>query len=151
MRIYKVLFLIIMLLNISYNDPLVKKKVNLAVGPPFSLMARWAKKGVGSPRLLINQTSINIHNILVLDKNLNFCSIELRPKGIIIRFRSLLETYGFIIPYYKLKLYKGQAQQYSIYNDSSFIKVEAKKKNIHSFFKKLNIEKTALNSENSIF
>ena len=151
MRIYKVLFLIIMLLNISYNDPLVKKKVNLAVGPPFSLMARWAKKGVGSPRLLINQTSINIHNILVLDKNLNFCSIELRPKGIIIRFRSLLETYGFIIPYYKLKLYKGQAQQYSIYNDSSFIKVEAKKKNIHSFFKKLNREKTALNSENSIF
>ena len=151
MRIYKVLFLIIMLLNISYNDPLVKKKVNLAVGPPFSLMARWAKKGIGSPRLLINQTSINIHNILVLDKNLNFCSIELRPKGIIIRFRSLLETYGFIIPYYKLKLYKGQAQQYSIYNDSSFIKVEAKKKNIHSFFKKLNIEKTALNSENSIF
>ena len=151
MRIYKVLFLIIMLLNISYNDALVKKKVNLAVGPPFSLMARWAKKGVGSPRLLINQTSINIHNILVLDKNLNFCSIELRPKGIIIRFRSLLETYGFIIPYYKLKLYKGQAQQYSIYNDSSFIKVEAKKKNIHSFFKKLNIEKTALNSENSIF
>ena len=145
------LFLIIMLLNISYNDPLVKKKVNLAVGPPFSLMARWAKKGVGSPRLLINQTSINIHNILVLDKNLNFCSIELRPKGIIIRFRSLLETYGFIIPYYKLKLYKGQAQQYSIYNDSSFIKVEAKKKNIHSFFKKLNGEKTALNSENSIF
>jgi len=146
-----VLFLIIMLLNISYNDPLVKKKVNLAVGPPFSLMARWAKKGVGSPRLLINQTSINIHNILVLDKNLNFCSIELRPKGIIIRFRSLLETYGFIIPYYKLKLYKGQAQQYSIYNDSSFIKVEAKKKNIHSFFKKLNREKTALISENSIF
>lgn len=145
------LFLINMLLNISYNDPLVKKKVNLAVGPPFSLMARWAKKGVGSPRLLINQTSINIHNILVLDKNLNFCSIELRPKGIIIRFRSLLETYGFIIPYYKLKLYKGQAQQYSIYNDSSFIKVEAKKKNIHSFFKKLNREKTALNSENSIF
>lgn len=145
------LFLIIMLLNISYNDPLVKKKVNLAVGPPFSLMARWAKKGVGSPRLLINQTSINIHNILVLDKNLNFCSIELRPKGIIIRFRSLLETYGFIIPYYKLKLYKGQAQQYSIYNDSSFIKVEAKKKNIHSFFKKLNREKTALISENSIF
>lgn len=145
------LFLIIMLLNISYNDPLVKKKVNLAVGPPFSLVARWAKKGIGSPRLLINQTSINIHNILVLDKNLNFCSIELRPKGIIIRFRSLLETYGFIIPYYKLKLYKGQAQQYSIYNDSSFIKVEAKKKNIHSFFKKLNIEKTALNSENSIF
>tara|TARA_B100000780_G_scaffold93580_1_gene65076 strand:- start:3594 stop:4016 length:423 start_codon:yes stop_codon:yes gene_type:complete len=140
-----------MLLNISYNDPLVKKKVNLAVGPPFSLMARWAKKGVGSPRLLINQTSINIHNILVLDKNLNFCSIELRPKGIIIRFRSLLETYGFIIPYYKLKLYKGQAQQYSIYNDSSFIKVEAKKKNIHSFFKKLNREKTALISENSIF
>jgi len=72
---------------------------------------------------------------------LNYCNIELRPKGVIIRFRSLLEVYGLIIPYYKLKLYKGKKFLYSIYNDDTFIKVEAKKTTEHSFFRKLNLEK----------
>ncbi len=130
-----------MLLNISYNDPLIKKKVDSIIGSPFSLKQRWNKKGIGSPRLLIEETSLNIHNLLVLDKNLNFCNVELRPKGIIIRFRSLLETYGLVIPYYKLKLYKGKARQYSIYSDSTFIKVQAIKKETHLFFKKINNEK----------
>jgi len=148
MRNNKVLFLFYMLLNLSYNEPLIKNKVNSLIGSPFSLKERWCKKGVGSPRLLIEETSINIHNLLVLDQNLNFCNIELRPKGIIIRFRSLLETYGLIIPYYKLKLYKGKAQQYSVYNDSSFIKIQAVKKETHLFFKKITKEKTLISSEN---
>ena len=137
-----------MLINISYNNPLIKKKINLAIGSPFSLKERWSKKGIGSPRLLIEETSINIHNLLVLDQNLNSCNIELRPKGIIVRFRSILETYGLVIPYYKLKLYKGKAQQYSIYNDSTFIKVQASKNEIHLFFKKITKEKTTLSLEN---
>jgi hypothetical protein len=137
-----------MLINISYHNPLIKKKINLAIGSPFSLKERWSKKGIGSPRLLIEEASINIHNLLVLDQNLNSCNIESRPKGIIVRFRSILETYGLVIPYYKLKLYKGKAQQYSIYNDSTFIKVQATKKEIHSFFKKITKEKTILSLEN---
>ena len=67
----------------------------------------------------------------------------MRPKGIIIRFRSLLETYGLVVPFYKLKLYKGKANQYSIYNDSTFIKIEVKKIDDHAFFKKLSIEKNS--------
>ena len=136
-----------MLINISYNDPSIKNKINSAIGSTFSLKDRWIKKGIGSPRLMIEETSINIHNLLILDQNLNFCNIELRPKGIIVRFRSLLETYGLIIPYYKLKIYKGKSYQYSIYNDSSFIKVEANKKEIHSFFKKIIKEKELNNKE----
>ena len=65
-------------------------------------------------KLIINSASIDIHNLLILDQNINTCNIELRPKGIIVRFRSLLETYGLIIPYYKLKIYKGKSQEYSI-------------------------------------
>ena len=53
-----------MLINISYNNPLIKKKINLAIGSPFSLKERWSKKGIGSPRLLIEEASINIHNLL---------------------------------------------------------------------------------------
>lgn len=130
-----------MLLNISYNEHEVKEKIEAAVGKPFSLRDRWAKGGIGSSKLVITQTSIDIHNILILDNNRNTCNIELRPKGIILRFRSLLETYALVIPYYKLKLYKGKAQEYSIYKDKQFIKVEADTKSIFKFFSKLSSEK----------
>lgn len=97
---------------------------------------RWKMRGIGSEKLIISSTSVDIYNLLVLDHNTNTCNIELRPKGIIVRFRSLLETYGLIIPYYKLKLYKGKAKEYSIYRDNQFIKVVADRKGVHDFFAK---------------
>lgn len=130
-----------MLLNISYNDPKVTRTIEELVGKPFKLRERWTLGGIGSGKLFITETSIEIHNLLVLDQNINQCNIELRPKGIIVHFRSLLETYGLIVPYYKLKIYKGRAEEYSIYKDQYTIKVAAKNKSVHSFFKKINAEK----------
>ena len=112
-----------MLLNISYNDPKQKKEIDDIVGKPFSLQNRWKMGGIGSGKLVINSSSIEIHNLLILDNNINTCNIEIRPKGVIVRFRSLLETYGLIIPYFKLKLYKGKSKIYSIYMDQYYIKV----------------------------
>ncbi|MEK9609483.1 MAG: hypothetical protein VW058_07410 [Flavobacteriaceae bacterium] len=130
-----------MLLNVSYNDPKIKEKIDTAVGKPFTLKERWAKGGVGSSKLIISQTSIEIHNLLILDNNRNTCNIELRPQGIILRFRSLLETYALVIPYYKLTLYKGKAQEYSIYKDKQFVKVVADTKATFKFFSKISAEK----------
>jgi len=117
-----------MLLNISYNNPTIKRKIEKAVGRPFSLQQRWKLGGIGSQKLMINSASIDIHNLLILDNNLKSCNLEIRPLGIIVHFRSLLETYGLIIPYYKLKLYKGKAKEYSIYIDKHYIKVFADSK-----------------------
>ena len=78
---------------------------------------RWSKKGIGSPRLLIEEASINIHINEVSD--INYCSIELRPYGILVNITQQLNLFSLVIPYYKLKLYKGKAQQYSIYNDKN--------------------------------
>tara|TARA_B100001093_G_C26292113_1_gene785723 strand:+ start:200 stop:625 length:426 start_codon:yes stop_codon:yes gene_type:complete len=130
-----------MLLNVTYNEPEVKEKIDIALGKPFSLKERWDKGGIGSSKLVITQASIDIHNLLILDNNRNTCNIELRPKGIILRFRSLLETYALIIPYYKLTLYKGKAKEYSIYKDKQFIKVTADTKATFNFFTKLSREK----------
>ena len=132
-----------MLFNVSYNDSKIIEKIEAAVGKPFSLKDRWAKGGIGSSKLVISQSSIDIHNLLVLDNNRNTCSIELRPKGIILRFRSLLETYALVIPYYKLTLYKGKAQEYSIYIDKQFVKVVADTKASFKFFSKISAEKAA--------
>ena len=130
-----------MLVNISYNNRELKKKIEETVGKPFTLKERWKMGGIGSPKLFITASSVEIGNLLKLDNNLDSCNIELRPKGIIVRFRSLLETYGLVIPYYKLSLYKGEAQVYSIYKDHYFIKVKSNSKAILQFFKKILDEK----------
>ena len=105
-----------MLVNISYNEPKIKRTIEEEVGRAFGLRDRWAMGGIGSGKLFITSTSIDIHNLLVLDQNINQCNIELRPKGIIVHFRSLLETYGLVIPYYKLKIYKGDKHPHESQN-----------------------------------
>ena len=128
-----------MLVNISYNNPEVRRRIDKEVGKPFSLAQRINKGGIGIGRLPITEASVQINNLLILDNNRNVCGIEMRPKGIIVGFRSLLESYALVIPYYKLNLYKGRAEEYSIYRDNYFIKfrARAKDKSIHRFVKKI--------------
>lgn len=126
-----------MLLNVSYNDREVTKKIDNELGKPFTLKERIALGGIGSPRLEITEASIEIRNLLILDNNHDYCNIEMRPKGIIVGFRSRLESYALIIPFYKLTLYKGDFAIYSIYRDNYFIKVRADTKAIQKFFTKL--------------
>lgn len=126
-----------MLCNVSYNNKEITRKVDQEVGKPFTLKERWAMKGIGSPKLFIAETSIEIRNLLILDNNTDSCNIEMRPKGIIVRFRSLLETFALVIPFYKLSLTKSDLGYYSIKRDHYFIKVKSDSKAIQKFFKKM--------------
>ena len=120
-----------------------------AVGKPFALKERWAMNGIGSPKLFITETSVEIRNLLILDNNTDSCNIEMRPKGIIVRFRSLLETFALVIPYYKLTVYKGDFAIYSVHKDNHFIKVKSDTKAIQKFFRKV-LDYKADNSPTSI-
>lgn len=126
-----------MLLNVSYNNPEITKKINSKVGKAFPLIERFKMNGIGSPKLFINSSSLEIHNLLILDNNRNVCNIEMRPQGIILGFRSLLESYALVIPFYKLNIYKEKAEEYSIYKDHYYVKVSATDKPTHRFFQKL--------------
>ena len=126
-----------MLLNVSYNNKEITRKIDAEVGKPFTLKERWRLNGVGSPAMTITETSVEIRNLLILDNNRDRCNIEMRPKGIIVGFRSLLETFALVIPYYKLTIYKGDIAIYSIYRDQYFIKVRSDTKAVQKFFKKL--------------
>ena len=126
-----------MLLNVSYSNKQISRKIDAEVGKPFPLSTRIKMHGIGSSKLIITETSVQINNLLLLDSNRNQCNIEMRPNGIIVGFRSLLESYALVIPYYKLALYKGKAFEYSIYRDNYFIKIEAKDKATHNFMNKV--------------
>jgi len=134
-----------MLLNVSYNNKKITQQIDAEVGPPFTLRERFKKKGIGSPKLIITSGSISIQNLLIQNNNRNQCNIELRPKCIIVGFRSLLERYALVIPYYHLALYKGTATTYSIYRNIYFIKIEVRPndKAAHIFIKKVLGEKAA--------
>ncbi len=136
-----------MLLNISYNRPKIKEQIDNNIGAAFSLIDRLKMGGIGSGKLVIDTTSQQIHNLLILDSYRNVCSIEMRPQGILLSFRSILETYALVIPYRKLHIYKGKSEQYSIYMDSYFVKVKADEKRIHKFMRKVLDYKLSLSGE----
>lgn len=128
-----------MLLHVSYSDSENTRKIDAKLGKPFPLMERLKMGGIGSPKLIMTDASLQISNLMNLDNNRNVCNIEMRPKGIIVGFRSGLNSYALIIPYYKLVLYKGNSEEYSIYKDTYFVKIQAraKDKDVHRFMKKL--------------
>lgn len=128
-----------MLLLVSYNDKEITRKIDKELGKPFTILERLKMGGIGSPKLILTETSIQISNLMNLDNNRNVCNIEMRPKGIIVGFRSKLNSYALVIPYHKLVIYKGKAEEYSIHQDNYFVKFEAhaKDKAVHNFMKKL--------------
>ena len=133
-----------MLANVSYNNKTQRESIDTLVGKPFTLMNRLKLGGVGSPKLHVVSSSKEIDSLFVLDHNDNTCNIELRPNGIILRFRSLLETYGLIIPYHKLSIFKGTGEAYSIHMEHHKVGISAKSKNVRDFFKKIQQQKARI-------
>ena len=126
-----------MLRNVSYKNEKQELEINELVGKPFGLFKRIKEGGVGSGKLLITKADKDIENLLILDHNLNYCNIEMRPNGIIVYFRVLLETYALIIPYYKLVIFKVDAQEYTLNIDQKFVKIKVKGKSNHGFFRRI--------------
>jgi len=135
-----------MLLNISNRNKEIERKINTEVGESFSFAERVKFGGIGSPKLKILSSSIEIHNLLQIDQNTNTCNIELRPTGIIIRFQKRLESYALVIPYYRLSIFKGESNSYTFFKDNYKIKVLANEEDykIHNFVKKVQNQKDSL-------
>lgn len=109
-----------MLVNISFLDRKTQELIDTTVGQAFPLIERLKMKGVGSPRLLITDGSPDLKALFEVNLDTTYCNVELRPKGIIIRFRSLLDTYALIIPYYSLTVYQ-MAELWQFHIDGQFI------------------------------
>ena len=140
-------YLCIMLANVSYNNKAQREAIDTSVGKPFTLLQRIKLGGVGSPKLYVTSSSKEIDVLFLLDHNENSCNIELRPKGIILRFRSLLETYALVVPYYKLTLFKGTSGSYSVHFEHHKVKISAQSEPVRVFFKKIQHQKAAISKD----
>jgi hypothetical protein len=139
-------------LNVSYNNKSITREIDETLGKAFTLKERIRMRGIGSSPLVITDASESIQELLDRDSNRNICNIELRPKGIILGFRSLLESYVLLIPYYQLVIYKGTAETYSIYKHTSFVKINAtpKDRRVHKFIQKVLREKAKATSSHPV-
>lgn len=110
------------------------------VGQPFGLRERFRLGGIGSPKLWIIESSSEIRGLLELDINADTCNVELRPSGIVLRFRSLLETFALVIPFRQLSLFLSR-NAYTVHGAAHFIRVRAGDPGVEAFFRKLQKQK----------
>ena len=111
-----------MLCNVSYNNSDIKESIDELVGKSFSFRERLKLGGTGSPKLKIQEASVEISSLLNLENSINYCNIELRPRGIIVSFRSILETYAWVVPYYRLSTFKSH-DTWSFYSGEEHLKL----------------------------
>jgi hypothetical protein len=115
-----------MIRNVSYNNKEIKQEINDKVGRPFTMMERFRMGGNGSPKFVIHDASDDIMELLGKDRYINYCNIELRPEGIMVGFRSILESYAWVVPFQDLRLFY-QNGQLSIFSNENFVEINDKK------------------------
>jgi hypothetical protein len=138
-----------MLSNVTYKNSEITRKIETLVGKPFTLKERLRLGGVGSPPFVIRESSFEIRNLLILDNNRNRCNIELRPGGIIIGFRSLLESYALVIPFYKLSILKGDLGVCTLHIDHHFMRLETDTRATQKFLVRILNAKATFSSATS--
>ena len=126
-----------MIFNSTYTDKEKELEVNEMVGSRFGFISSIRLNGVGSKRLIIEEVSPNFKNIIKQKNDIIYSNIEIRKDGILVYIAEGLKRFTWVIPYYKLVVYK--TPNFSIHCDGNFIRFSNdlnKKENIR-FFKKI--------------
>ena len=126
-----------MIFNSTYTDKEKELEVKKLIGKKYGLISSIRLNGVGSKRLIVQETSQNLKKIIIQKSDLIYSNIEIRPGGVIVYIAEGLNRYSWVIPYYKLVIYK--TPNYSIHSEGDFIRFSNNvnvKENL-KFFKKL--------------
>ena len=139
-----------MIFNSTYTDKEKELEVEKLIGKKYGLISSIRLNGVGSKRLIVQETSQNLKKIIIQKSDLIYSNIEIRSGGVIVYIAEGLNRYSWVIPYYKLVIYK--TPNYSIHSDGNFIRFSNDlniKENL-KFFKKLIKHKTLHNHQLNI-
>tara|TARA_R100001369_G_scaffold36196_1_gene61517 strand:- start:12127 stop:12555 length:429 start_codon:yes stop_codon:yes gene_type:complete len=104
------------------------KETKDRVGKGFSFFEKIRMGGVSSGKLVVEEFSAKLQPEDLLPSAVNYATIVLRPRGIIVHFRNGLNRYSWIIPYYRLVIY--HTRTFTIHANGHFIKLK-RNKNYH--------------------
>jgi len=110
-----------MIYNRTYFNKDEAKEINTIVGNSFSFLQILKLRGIGSSRFVIDSVSKKLSQTINEVSDINYCSIELRPNGILINITQQLNLFSWIIPYYKLVIFNSNT--FSIHSSGSYIKM----------------------------
>ena len=139
-----------MIFNSTYTDKEKELEVEKLIGKKYGIISSIRLNGVGSKRLIVQETSQNLKKIIIQKSDLIYSNIEIRSGGVIVYIAEGLNRYSWVIPYYKLVIYK--TPNYSIHSDGNFIRFSNDlniKENL-KFFKKLIKHKSLRNHQLNI-
>ncbi|MDC8006177.1 hypothetical protein POV27_19145 [Aureisphaera galaxeae] len=109
-----------MIFNTTHRNDEDKKLIDELVGKAYTFWQAIRLGGTGSKRMIIDEVSPNLTSYLNAVDDLNYGSIELRPKGILVHFIKGLKNYTWPIPYYRLVIFKTDG--FSIHSSGEFIR-----------------------------
>ena len=110
-----------MIYNRTYFDKDEAKEINNILGNSFSFLQTLKFRGIGSSRFIIDSVSKKLSHTINEVSDINYCSIELRPNGILVNITQQLNLFSWIIPYYKLVIFNSNT--FSIHANGSYIKM----------------------------
>ena len=138
-----------MIYNSTYNDIEKEIETNNLVGKKYNLIKSIRLGGIGSKRLVVEDLGMNFKKLIQQKTDLIYSNVELRDKGIIVYVVDGQKRFTWVIPFYKLVIYKSPT--FSIHSDGNFIKYSNKlnhKQNL-LFFKKILDHKYNFNKQNN--
>jgi hypothetical protein len=110
-----------MLCENTYRNDKITQQINDLIGKPYSFFKSIQMGGTGSQRMMINEVSNHFKN-MIHPSDINYGSLEIRPNGIIFHISKGLQRFVWVIPYYKLVIFKSTTL--SIHADGMFIKIK---------------------------
>lgn len=136
-----------MLFNTTHTNKETAKNIDKIVGDSYTFMQRIKLKGVGSKRMIIEEVSPNLRNVINSVSDINYGSIELRTQGILIHITKGLANFTWAIPFYQLVIYKTNGS--SIHAQGKYIhfKNNITFKENKAFFDKLFNEKVKFDEQ----
>ena len=138
-----------MIYNSTYNDIEKEIETNNLVGKKYNLIKSIRLGGIGSKRLIVEDLGVNFKKLIQQKTDLIYSNVELRDKGIIVYVIDGQKRFTWVIPFYKLVIYKSPT--FSIHSDGNFIRYSNKlnhKQNL-LFFKKILDHKYNFNKQNN--
>jgi len=110
-----------MIYNRTYFDKDEAKEINNILGNSFSFLQILKLRGIGSSRFVVDSVSEKLSQTINRVSDINYCSIELRPKGILVNITQQINLFSWVIPYYKLVIFNSNT--FSIHANGSYIKM----------------------------
>lgn len=114
-----------MIFNTTYKDKDETATINDLIGKPYSFFESIKMKGTGSKRMIVDDVSISFKSIMNKVSDINYGSIELREKGILVHITKGHQNFSWAIPFYQLHIYNTST--YSIHAQGNFVRFKKNK------------------------